>query len=236
MKPDILTALKNATAPLHQRLESNLNLLSSSYTTEDYLRLLKAFWGYYQPFEAGLGGVPALQGWLPDIAKRSKLPLLAADLQVLGVHGDALDKLPVCTALPACADLAAALGCLYVMEGSTLGGQFISRHFKMLLNIDAENGGAFFTGYGEQTGAMWQTFRAVLMAATVDKAATVDEASLIHAACETFTTLEHWLCPPPPPPPPPIFKQKTAYEIRSSDWSSDVCSSDLHQGGQAAMR
>src|SRR3546814_9158059 len=24
------------------------------------------------------------------------------------------------------------------------------------------------------------------------------------------------------------FKQKTAYELRISDWSSDVCSSDLH--------
>src|SRR3546814_2920303 len=24
-----------------------------------------------------------------------------------------------------------------------------------------------------------------------------------------------------------FFKQKTAYELRSSDWSSDVCSSDL---------
>src|SRR3546814_6148416 len=26
-----------------------------------------------------------------------------------------------------------------------------------------------------------------------------------------------------------VFKQKTAYEMRISDWSSDVCSSDLHQ-------
>ena len=25
-----------------------------------------------------------------------------------------------------------------------------------------------------------------------------------------------------------FFKQKTAYEIRNCDWSSDVCSSDLH--------
>eukprot|EP01047_Picozoa_sp_COSAG01_P134924 COSAG01_NODE_65119_length_274_cov_0.594286_1_plen_48_part_01 len=25
---------------------------------------------------------------------------------------------------------------------------------------------------------------------------------------------------------PPFFKQKTAYEILRSDWSSDVCSSD----------
>src|SRR3546814_1548536 len=28
-----------------------------------------------------------------------------------------------------------------------------------------------------------------------------------------------------------FFKQKTAYEMRISDWSSDVCSSDLAAGG-----
>src|SRR3546814_9908086 len=28
-----------------------------------------------------------------------------------------------------------------------------------------------------------------------------------------------------------FFKQKTAYEMRISDWSSDVCSSDLLSGG-----
>src|SRR3546814_5520079 len=33
-----------------------------------------------------------------------------------------------------------------------------------------------------------------------------------------------------------FFKQKTAYEMRISDWSSDVCSSDLHeQEGFAAI-
>src|SRR3546814_10470311 len=31
-----------------------------------------------------------------------------------------------------------------------------------------------------------------------------------------------------------FFKQKTAYEMRISDWSSDVCSSDLGVGGCAA--
>src|SRR3546814_2552534 len=30
-----------------------------------------------------------------------------------------------------------------------------------------------------------------------------------------------------------FFKQKTAYEMRISDWSSDVCSSDLPQLGTA---
>src|SRR3546814_7213970 len=31
-----------------------------------------------------------------------------------------------------------------------------------------------------------------------------------------------------------LFKQKTAYEMRISDWSSDVCSSDLHVIADAA--
>src|SRR3546814_6523071 len=30
-----------------------------------------------------------------------------------------------------------------------------------------------------------------------------------------------------------FFKQKTAYEMRISDWSSDVCSSDLARDGEA---
>src|SRR3546814_2672790 len=33
-----------------------------------------------------------------------------------------------------------------------------------------------------------------------------------------------------------FFKQKTAYEMRISDWSSDVCSSDLLLGGNVAAK
>src|SRR3546814_2541932 len=32
-----------------------------------------------------------------------------------------------------------------------------------------------------------------------------------------------------------LFKQKTAYEMRISDWSSDVCSSDLGAGDQGPL-
>src|SRR3546814_3237215 len=32
-----------------------------------------------------------------------------------------------------------------------------------------------------------------------------------------------------------FFKQKTAYEMRISDWSSDVCSSDLTPASTAAL-
>src|SRR3546814_15776380 len=33
-----------------------------------------------------------------------------------------------------------------------------------------------------------------------------------------------------------FFKQKTAYEMRISDWSSDVCSSDLSDGAFGRLR
>src|SRR3546814_6700034 len=33
-----------------------------------------------------------------------------------------------------------------------------------------------------------------------------------------------------------FFKQKTAYEMRISDWSSDVCSSDLLDRGRPDLR
>src|SRR3546814_4514057 len=33
-----------------------------------------------------------------------------------------------------------------------------------------------------------------------------------------------------------FFKQKTAYEMRISDWSSDVCSSDLRKAEQLCLR
>src|SRR3546814_8066897 len=32
-----------------------------------------------------------------------------------------------------------------------------------------------------------------------------------------------------------VFKQKTAYEVRMSDWSSDVCSADLKFLGAAGL-
>src|SRR3546814_3984333 len=33
-----------------------------------------------------------------------------------------------------------------------------------------------------------------------------------------------------------FFKQKTAYEMRISDWSSDVCSSDLSESAEQPLR
>jgi heme oxygenase (biliverdin-IX-beta and delta-forming) len=185
----ILSTLKQSTWPYHKHLEAKLDWFKPDFSHVDYIRVIEKFWGYYRPMENCLARFPELASWLPDLPRRSKLPLLERDLCALGLDDGRLKYLPLCHELPTCTDAAAALGCLYVLEGSTLGGQVISQHLKRTLDIDAQNGAAFFNGYKDETKFMWQVFRENLTAAQAD------EEVLVQSACETFITLEHWLCP-----------------------------------------
>jgi heme oxygenase len=185
--PPLLSALKQTTWPLHQRLEKRMDLFDPGFSRADYIRLLEAFWGYYRPIEPRLADNIELCARLPDIRRRAKLPWLEKDLSALGIASGLREQLPVCDDLPPCDSLAEALGCLYVLEGSSLGGQVIGRHFQRTLALDADHGLAFFTGHGEGARAMWQTFGECLAAAGAD------ETTLIHAAGETFLSLERWL-------------------------------------------
>jgi heme oxygenase len=54
---------------------------------------------------------------------------------------------------------AAAVGAQYVLEGSSLGGQFLSRQLFDRLQLTPERGGAYFAAYGAATGRRWQAFR-----------------------------------------------------------------------------
>ena len=53
----------------------------------------------------------------------------------------------------------AALGRLYVLEGSTLGGVFIDRHLAALPRLAGLPRLHAFSPYGAETGAMWAAFR-----------------------------------------------------------------------------
>ena len=50
------------------------------------------------------------------------------------------------------------LGRMYVMEGSTLGGQYIARHVEETLGLSSGEGNSYFRGYGEATGERWREF------------------------------------------------------------------------------
>ncbi len=184
----VLARLRAETRTQHEAFDAALDLTSETLTLDAYRRTLERFYGFYLPFEAGLVNVG---GWVErglDLMERQKTPLLAADLRVLGVNE--LERLPVCTDLPPHTTVAAAFGCLYVLEGASLGGQVISRMLRASLHITPETGGSFFHGYGERTGAMWKAFRASIVAFA---ATPVNDDEVVSAAKDTFSRLHHWV-------------------------------------------
>jgi heme oxygenase len=98
--------------------------------------------------------------------------------------------LPQATDLPDISSAATGFGCLYVLEGATLGSQIIKRLLLQHLAISSENGGAFFNAYGDRVGDMWQVFRETVSQFSVAHPQTDD--AIIKSAQETFVKLDAW--------------------------------------------
>jgi heme oxygenase len=183
----VLTRLRCETRAEHDAIEAVLNLTGAALTRHEYRRTLERFYGYYRPFEEAILAIAEWAGKPGDLEDRRKSPFLDLDLRMLGV--DAPELLPVCHQLPLIDSAASAFGGLYVMEGATLGGQFISRHVRQVLGVASETGGRFFHGYGERTGNMWETFRTALDAFATTQT-TQDQ--VVVTAVQTFRTLRAW--------------------------------------------
>lgn len=191
----ILKRLRQATRERHAALECQLPLLDPQLSRADYRHFVTRFLGYYAPLETRLLALP----WWHEIGfnyrERYKTPHLVQDVLALGITVDALATFPRCADLPRIDTMPQALGCLYVIEGATLGGQLVTRHLQGSLGITPRSGTAFFNGYGEQTGARWKSFGA-LLTALADK--TGSHEPIIDTANETFETFDRWLFPPVP--------------------------------------
>ncbi len=152
--------------------------------------VLSLLLGFHRPLERRLARVDLGAVGL-DLHARLKAPLLAEDLRCLGVDPG---QVPDCGDLPALSALPEALGCLYVLEGSTLGGQVLSRHVREAMDIVPGRGGSFFASDGRDVGAMWRAFRAAL------EAGCPGEAEMLRAgevAVRTFASFNQWLAASP---------------------------------------
>lgn len=186
----ILQRLKQDTRIYHQQIEEVVDLQHRLGSREGYRSVLEQFYGFYAPLEGALVGVAGLDLVINDLGARQKTGLLACDLGALGMTPSELALLPHCRELPAMAEIAQALGCLYVIEGATLGGQIISRQISAEFQVTPTYGAAFFTSYGTETGLMWRHFGSQLNAyATTPERETM----IVDAALETFSTLRGWL-------------------------------------------
>jgi heme oxygenase len=142
--------------------------------------------GFWAAAEAGLDGWAGRQpgdACAVDWPRRRRTALFADDLRALGAPASAQrpDLAPV-------RGTDEALGRMYVLEGSTLGGTLIDRHLAGLPQL-AGIRVRVFSPYGSETGAMWAAFRR----ATRDRiAAGGDASAVVAAARETFGVLAAW--------------------------------------------
>lgn len=168
-------------------MERRLNILDPAFSRHRYIELLKRFFGFYAPLE---GSIPAYGAgsihWLDG--DRRKASLLQADLRWAGLSEQELTDLPRCQRLPDVHSFARQLGCMYVLEGATLGGQVVVRHLCGRLAITG--GDAFFSSYREQVGGMWRAFCKRLESASGDQPT---RSIIIDSACATFAALDAWI-------------------------------------------
>lgn len=156
-----LAELRSLTWGPRQRLERRLDVRSCFADRPRYRHHLEKLWGIYAAFEDGLDP-RLLREALPDAELRRKAPLLARDLRVLSRSADPLVGLPRCPHLPRCDDTSSAFGCLYVLEGGSLGGRALLPLAEGRLGLDAEFGAAFLASYGSRVSLMSGRFAAAL--------------------------------------------------------------------------
>jgi len=189
----ILQRLKAETRPHHERAERTVRLLDPGLTLEHYRHHLEALYGFYAPLEAQLS--EQLADFLPELraAERRKLPLLARDLRALGHDASSLARLPHASWMPPLTGIPAALGCCYVLEGATLGGQLILRHLQRHFAGVPAGDFAFFRAYGEDVGTMWRAFGEALTRVSSAAASEEFDARVVQAAKDTFDAFGGWL-------------------------------------------
>jgi heme oxygenase (biliverdin-IX-beta and delta-forming) len=161
--------LKSATADLHLEVESALSVDGitkslAAYSEAIGIIYLVFYHAYkelsnidFQPLKIDLGSIRRRRDWL------------AADLHALATAFQAPQSL--------CFELSTSghgFGCLYVLEGSALGGRVISKRVKQTLGLGPATGGAYFHGLGRQTAGHWADFLTALNAIPANSAMGAD--------------------------------------------------------------
>jgi heme oxygenase (biliverdin-IX-beta and delta-forming) len=188
MVSTIHARLRFATQAVHLELERHLELLSADVSLARYTRIIALFYGFYRPVEAGLerlnAGAPSR-----EFSLRARTELLQRDLLALGWEMQAISELPTCIELPSLREPEDFAGCLYVLEGASLGGQLITRHLRERLKLTNDGGTAFFAGDGASTAARW---KCVLQWLEHFSHSGFRVEQIVTSACETFSSLLNW--------------------------------------------
>ena len=177
--------LKSFTGIEHKETEKLLiERIKSIHSTEDYILLLKIFYGYFAPVEQQIRRF-LTSNELADLHERRNVSRIKDDLRELGYE----QNIPVSTDLPTIESYCHAAGAMYVQEGSTLGGRHIARMISGKIENAAQSL-SFFEGYKEKTDVMWNSFKSFIN----NRFAEEEEAiQVMEGARQTFVKMKDWI-------------------------------------------
>ena len=144
--------LRSATRLLHHAAEEAFDAEQRLSTMEGYVALLDELWSLHAGVELGLRAHGEQICGL-DLEGCRRSALLALDLKAAARRAPRLD--PVSAIYHS---LSAAMGGLYVLEGSMLGGRILLPRAECVLGVTEANGGQFLAGDGVNTGRRWRSF------------------------------------------------------------------------------
>ena len=179
-----LEQLRRETLPDHHAVEQSVPLMDEDLDVDTYVSCLLKLHGMVAAWEEW--AAPHAPAWIqPLLAARRRGQLLMLDLTWFGADTSGKAR----PTLPEMRGAASLLGAMYVMEGSTLGGQLIARHVELVLGLTAGQGNAYFRGHNERTGPLWKEFCDVLRTKVPDS----ETDAVIAAAKAMFGVFGSWL-------------------------------------------
>jgi heme oxygenase len=179
--------LRAETARWHERVEAVADVPGSIRSRDDYVELLSRLYELHACLEGHLAAPGFHDAWRSvgvDIAAHRRASLLADDLVVLGASAPtgSLSSVPFAT-------FGHALGGLYVLEGSSLGGRIVARLVRATLG-DVPT--TFLSGDGRSHPAPWSS---TCQALACFDARGGDGGAVVSGACDVFAAFADRLSP-----------------------------------------
>lgn len=192
-----MSELRAATRSAHHRIDHHpvlAPLVRQDISLAQYKRVLQCMMAIHIPLHDHLLAAQARMGLTEDFQISPRPSWLYGDFHYFGLLPDAdvsayLDGGWQRTNWPDVLTPAQLVGALYVVEGSTLGGQVIARLLKEQLGVKANAGASFFAGHGKATPDRWTDFVAFAYGACPGG----ETETICQSALDTFAAFERAL-------------------------------------------
>ncbi|NKJ01306.1 biliverdin-producing heme oxygenase [Novosphingobium sp. SG707] len=159
LEPSRAKRLKASTHETHDRLDRSIMSAASFASVEAYGRFVMVQYLFHRDIDV-LYDDERLQALLPGLTERRRLPLIAADLTDLGFPLPE-DEAPLAFPLGGIVDIPAALGWLYVAEGSNMGAALLRKEAARI-GLSDEHGARHLAPAAAGPAAHWRAFTAAL--------------------------------------------------------------------------